>query len=262
MRVSTYRVTTDLPYAGHPRCLIDLHVPEGIRPAPLVFLVHGGGWSGGNRQQYLLTASELAKRGYAAATVGYPLMPDCIWPEMGYEVFKAAAWLRRNAADHGIDARRMATWGSSAGSQLTLALQAMASDWQAAGAVSGDLPLIIGSVAHCVACDLYAWDDASRKRFVAKARPEEVSPAHMQPRRFRSVFVAHSRPDTLFPISGVIDWVERLKAAGVDAELHVSDTGEHGFLYNITSDNARPAFEASVRYLDRIFGRSPSREAT
>jgi acetyl esterase/lipase len=259
--MSSFRLTTNLSYSDHPRCQMDLYVPESTKPAPLVFLVHGGGWSAGNRQQYLLTATELAKRGYAAASVGYPLMPDRIWPEMGYDIYKAANWIKQNGSDYGIDVSRMVTWGSSAGSQLTLALHALALDWKNADVVSGEIPLIIGSVAHCVAFDLFAWDNEIRKQFVGDAKPETVSPADMDPKKFRSVFVAHSKPENLFPINAVIGWVEKLKAAGVDADIFVSDNGEHGYLYNIISDNARPAFEASVRYLDRIFNKPASKES-
>ncbi|MFH1377879.1 MAG: alpha/beta hydrolase [Planctomycetota bacterium] len=248
-----FRVISDLAYGDHPRARIDLIVPSGSTNAPLVFCVHGGGWSGGHRLQYALTGFELANRGFASALIGYPLMPDRLWPQMGYDIYAAAAWIKSNAGQYGIDTSRMVTWGSSAGAQLTLALHAFADDWKAAGAVRGDCPAIIGSVAHCVAFDLVTYDSDNRRRFMGSASPETVSPAHIEPSRFRSIFVAHSKPDRLFPSQDVLSWVERLKAAGVDADSYISDSGEHGYLYNIISDDARSAFEASVGYLKRIF---------
>ena len=251
--MTEFRVFSDLAYSGQSRAMIDLIVPSGISRAPLVFCVHGGGWSGGHRLQYVQTGFELAKHGFASALVGYPLMPDRVWPYMGYDIYAAAAWIRSNAERYGIDSARMATWGSSAGAQLTLALHAFATDWKAAGAVKGDCPHIIGSVAHCVAFDLVTYDSDNRRRFMGSASPETVSPAHINPTRFRSVFVAHSKPDRLFPYQAVLSWVDRLKSAGVDADAFISESGEHGYLYNIFSDDARPAFDASVAYLKRLF---------
>lgn len=248
-------VTADLVYGAYSRSRLDLFVPEGVEQPPLVMLIHGGGWSGGHRLQYLQTAYALARRGFAAATVGYPLAPGMVWPEMGHQVYAAAVWLRQHAPELGFDGSRMVTWGSSAGSHLALCLQAFGGDWRRQGRVSGDMPEIVGTVAQCVAFDLISANDPSWNVFMAGAPPETVSPVHMDPRRLRSVFVSHSRPDDLFPWAQVAAWVQRLRQNGVDAEMSLSEIGEHGFCYNLATEAAQAAFEKSIPYLERVFDR-------
>ena len=52
---------------------LDLAVPDGPGPYPLVVLVHGGGWRRGRRQYMSGIVRDLSTRGYAAATVDYRL---------------------------------------------------------------------------------------------------------------------------------------------------------------------------------------------
>jgi acetyl esterase/lipase len=120
---------TDLVYATVPRPLrLDLHLPAGQPPFPLVVWVHGGGWSSGTKT---LAAGHAAlrqrSRGYAVASVEYRLSGEAIFPAQIQDVKSAVRWLRANAARHGLDATRVAAWGSSAGGHLVALLGTSAS---------------------------------------------------------------------------------------------------------------------------------------
>ena len=106
-------VTTGLAYGPHERQLLDVFRPARDRGAPLVLLVHGGGWSGGCREQYWRTALPLAEAGIASASIGYRLLPDAAWPEMPWDVLRGAEYLVAHAKELGIDASRAVSWGSS-----------------------------------------------------------------------------------------------------------------------------------------------------
>jgi len=58
----------------------DVYQPEGAGPFPAVVLVHGGGWVIGVREEMLLIAQALAKRGYVVINISYRLAPDSIFP--------------------------------------------------------------------------------------------------------------------------------------------------------------------------------------
>jgi hypothetical protein len=60
--------------AGDVELKLDLARPEGDGPFPAIVFIHGGGWTGGNRQIYKTQIQEAAKRGYVAATITYRLM--------------------------------------------------------------------------------------------------------------------------------------------------------------------------------------------
>lgn len=65
---------------------------------PVVVLIHGGGWRGGNRQRYLDRAIEFVATGrYAAATIGYRLSGEAVWPAQLHDWKAAVRWLTAHA---------------------------------------------------------------------------------------------------------------------------------------------------------------------
>src|SRR4051794_22109004 len=51
---------------------LDLARPkEGDGPFPGLVLIHGGGWSGGNRESFRPLMQQAAERGYVAVTISY-----------------------------------------------------------------------------------------------------------------------------------------------------------------------------------------------
>lgn len=115
------RVRKDLVYArrGELALGLDLYLPgPGARPAPLVVLVHGGGWGSGERANMAPLAARLAARGYAAATVSYRLSGQARYPAAIDDVKEAVRWLREGAGGFGIDPARVAIAGGSAGGQI------------------------------------------------------------------------------------------------------------------------------------------------
>jgi acetyl esterase/lipase len=121
-------VRFDQPYAGNdnPRQRVDVYLPKrraGDRPLPVVAMIHGGGWSGGDRKQYTTRAIELVRTGsYAAVAVGYRLSGEATWPAQIHDCKAAIRWIRGHAAELGLDPDRIGVTGSSAGGHLALLL--------------------------------------------------------------------------------------------------------------------------------------------
>src|SRR5680860_1326103 len=60
---------------------LDIYKPKNLAgPAPLLVFIHGGGWKGGKRSDYLIYLVDFAKRGYITATVSYRLLKDAPYP--------------------------------------------------------------------------------------------------------------------------------------------------------------------------------------
>jgi len=114
----------DLVYTTHPRPLrLDLHLPQGTPPFPVVVWVHGGGWQNGDKalgtRHHALRQRE---RGYAVASIEYRLSGEAIFPAQIQDCKAAIRWLRENAPRFGLDPERIAAWGSSAGGHLVALL--------------------------------------------------------------------------------------------------------------------------------------------
>lgn len=112
--------------AGLPQnLLLDLRVPAGSGPFPLVVWVHGGGWQGGSRLPIPSAATRLPTRGYAVASIDYRLSGTAVWPAQIHDCKAAIRYLRANASTYGLDQDRIAVMGSSAGGHLVAALATM-----------------------------------------------------------------------------------------------------------------------------------------
>jgi len=103
--------------------LLDACLPaDATNPLAAVVLVHGGGWTGGQRDapQWASLCEDLAGHGYAAFTVDYRLAPDHPFPAALEDVQAAVEWLRQpDQVDRfGIDPDRLGILGGSAGGNL------------------------------------------------------------------------------------------------------------------------------------------------
>lgn len=105
--------------------LIDLVVPDGPGPHPLVVWVHGGGWHFGSRTYPVPYLQMLAARGFAGASVDYPLAPGARYPAAPRAVNDALRHLVAVAAQHRIDPDRIVLAGDSAGAQVAAELAAL-----------------------------------------------------------------------------------------------------------------------------------------
>jgi len=100
---------------------LDIYKPRDLKePAPLLVFVHGGGWKGGKRSDYLVYLVDFAKKGYVTATVSYTLKNDSIYPACVQDVSDAMHFLFNNHKKYSFDPERVAMIGGSAGGHLVL----------------------------------------------------------------------------------------------------------------------------------------------
>ena len=111
----------NLEYGGtsglHQR--LDLYLPDGPGPFPVVVFVHGGGFSAGDKSDInRLQWRPLLERGFAFASVNYRLSDEALFPAPIQDVKGAIAFLRRNGEQLGLDTTRVGAWGPSSGAML------------------------------------------------------------------------------------------------------------------------------------------------
>ena len=100
---------------------LDIYKPKNINSAaPLLVFIHGGGWKGGNRADYLVYLIAYAKRGYVTATVSYRLLKDSPYPACIEDITDAVKWFFGNGDTYGYDPDRIALIGGSAGGHLAM----------------------------------------------------------------------------------------------------------------------------------------------
>lgn len=108
--------------------LLDLRIPDGPGPHPVIVYLHSGAWIMGDRTGG--PARRQATRGYAVASIEYRLAPKHIWPAQVEDVKAAVRWLRANAARYQLDPHRVGLFGTSAGAHIgAVAATSRGIDW-------------------------------------------------------------------------------------------------------------------------------------
>lgn len=116
------RVLRDVSYGAHEKQKIDVYLPPDAKGAPVIFMVHGGGWITGDKGNRGVVGSKgtyWLPKGYAMISVNYRMVGDGADPyAQALDVAAALAYVQQHAAEWGLDANRIVTMGHSAGAHL------------------------------------------------------------------------------------------------------------------------------------------------
>ena len=146
----TYRAERDIAYGPLARQRLDVYLPQahaaqaGRSGAPLAVFFYGGGWTSGERADYLFAGEALASRGMVTVVADYRLYPEVRYPDFLADCAQVLAWARHNAVRLGADPQRIYLIGHSAGA-YNAAMLAFAPEYLAAvGMRPADLRGFIG----------------------------------------------------------------------------------------------------------------------
>jgi acetyl esterase/lipase len=115
----------DLAYASLSEAeKLDIYLPDGSGPFPLVVSVHGGAFMMGDKRDEFAVVGfdQLLEAGYALASINYRLSGEAKAPAQIQDVKAAVRWLRAHARDYHLKPEKIAAWGASAGGNLAALL--------------------------------------------------------------------------------------------------------------------------------------------
>ena len=246
-----------------PGLQLDLRRPtDTASPAPVVIVIHGGGWDGGDRNEVAGFNDWLVTQGWAVAAVDYRLAPAHPWPAQREDVLAAIAWLKDHGGELGLDANRLVLFGRSAGGQIASAVGYGTHD-----------PAIRGVIALYAPFDMeFAWsvsraDDALNSlnlmRQFLGGPPEETRREIYRSASAQELVQAGRTPPTLL-LHGSLDtlvWrrhserlAARLAAAGVPHAFIELPWAVHAFEYNPHGPGGQLTTFACGWFLARLRG--------
>ncbi|WAC20730.1 alpha/beta hydrolase [Luteolibacter sp. SL250] len=116
----------DVAYGTHERQVLDFYKAASDKPTPLLFFVHGGGWTAGDKDKKTDFKAYLDK-GISVVSINYrytwQAQVDGIHPPVKApleDAARALQFVRSKAAEWNIDKTRVATTGGSAGACTSL----------------------------------------------------------------------------------------------------------------------------------------------
>lgn len=121
------RVWRDQAYGTDPRQRYDVYAPAQTNGAPILFMVHGGGWRHGDKAMRNVIEAKLAHwtaQGYVVISTNYRMLPDADPLVQARDVANAIASAQRDSARWGGDPARVVLMGHSAGAHLVALLAA------------------------------------------------------------------------------------------------------------------------------------------
>ena len=120
------RVERDIAYGRDPRQRYDVYLPANPKPgAPILFMVHGGGWRNGNKQMPNVVGNKATYwlgKGFVFVSTNYRLKPDADPLQQAGDVAAAVASVQLRASRWRADPARMVLMGHSAGAHLVALL--------------------------------------------------------------------------------------------------------------------------------------------
>ena len=103
--------------------VLDLYLPAGAGPFPVVVNIHAGGFALGDKGMVPgSTAKALVAAGYAVASLNYRLSGEAVFPAAVLDAKAAVRFLRANAAKYNLNPDKIAAFGQSAGGNLAAML--------------------------------------------------------------------------------------------------------------------------------------------
>jgi acetyl esterase/lipase len=238
-------------YGDDPYQSIALFQPARPNGTILGFM-HGGGWTNGYKEMMGYMAPAFTSRGVLFASIGYRLAPRYPWPACFMDAAAAVAWLARNAAVYGGNAKRIFVGGRSAGAHLA-SLLGVRKDWQAAHGVALDVPRGCISVSGVY---LFGEGSGLSKRPQFLGPPEQnnelaASPLHQIQGTPIPFFMSWGENDFPHLINQAASMAEALRMAGGSVETMVLPGCDHLGTSRPTGDANGPWVAKAHSMLER-----------
>jgi acetyl esterase len=232
----------DLEYgqAGGEKLLLDVSVPPGEGPHPVAILVHGGGWSRGDKFQVPAgdgaditpMFAPLTEAGFTWFSINYRHAPQHRWPAGFEDVQTAIRWVKAHAAKYKGDPSRIALFGHSAGGHLVCLAATLVDDSVRVQAVVGYSPVTNHEQ------DLPVRGGLSASLQGLLDRPKELTPEslgllreisplnHVRP-GLPPFLLIHGEVDKSVPLQQSLDFQAKLRANDVPCDLIVIPQAPH-----------------------------------
>ena len=253
-----YRVVPNITYltANNVDAKLDVYSRTDVTtPQPTIMWIHGGGWTGGNKESATFALLPYLEMGWNVVNVEYRLARTSLAPAAVEDCLCALRWVIRNAKQYGFDTGKLVVSGGSAGGHLALTsamIPASAGlDRQCPGTEELKVAAVVDWYGITDVADLL--DGANMKTYAVQwmgSMPnrieiaKRVSPLTYVRPGLPPVISIQGDADPTVPYSHSVRLQEALKKAGVDGQLVTIPGGKHGGFTRAENQGAYAAIKA------------------
>jgi len=239
---TAYRVTPNITYltANNFEAKLDVYArSDATTPQPTMIWIHGGGWTGGNKEGATFSLLPYMEMGWNVVNVEYRLAKISLAPAAVEDCLCALRWVIRNAKQYGFDTNKIVLSGGSAGGHLALTTAMIPAsaglDRECPGTEELKVAAVVDWYGITDVADLL--DGANMKTYAvqwmgsAPNRVEiarRVSPLTYVRTGLPPVISIQGDQDPVVPYSHSVRLQDALKKVAVDGELVTIPGGKHG----------------------------------
>src|SRR5215813_4483741 len=256
-----YRIVSNITYltANNFEAKLDVYSRmDASEPQPTLIWIHGGGWTGGNKESQTFSLLPYMEMGWNVVNVEYRLARVSLAPAAVEDCLCALRWVIRNAKQYNFDTNKLVVSGGSAGGHLALTTAMIPASAGLDRQCPGNEELKVAAVV-----DWYGITDvadllegANMKTYAVQwlgSMPnrvdvaKRVSPLTYVRSGLPPIISIQGDADPVVPYSHSVRLQDALKKVGVPGELVTIPGGKHGGFTRAENHKAYAAIKAFLR---------------
>jgi len=255
---TAYRVTPNITYltANNFEAKLDVYARSDVTtPQPTMIWIHGGGWTGGNKEGATFSLLPYMEMGWNVVNVEYRLAKISLAPAAVEDCLCALRWIIRNAKQYNFDTSKLVVSGGSAGGHLALTTAMIPSsaglDRECPGTEELKVAAVVDWYEITDVADLL--DGANMKTYAVQwlgsvpnrvEIAKRVSPLTYVRAGLPSIISIQGDQDPVVPYSHSVRLQDALKKVAVDGQLVTIAGGKHGGFTRAENQRAYEAIKA------------------
>jgi glycerophosphoryl diester phosphodiesterase len=235
--VPNYKKLLNVKYSlNYDEDVMDVFFPEKYTNAKVILYIHGGGWTGGDKEEFpkYLLDELVGKKGYVVASMNYRLIKDGKnrFPSQMEDVTSAIQFLTFAAKKYNLNAHEFALMGGSAGGQMAMLyaygydtkkqIRTVVDYWGPTD-FADKIVWVPGTATQSTAANLVGVTDGTAKIVFDASPYYRITKESAVP-----TILFHGGDDPLVPVSQADKMHKRLIELGVPTEYYMYPGEKHG----------------------------------
>lgn len=246
----TYKVDPNFPELP---LTLDLFYPDDFKQGdkrPAIVFFFGGAWVGGKPSQFYAQAAYLASRGMVAISASYRTKKSHkVEPSSCVEDGKSAVrYIRKHAAELGIDPAKLVVGGGSAGGHVAAATATVV------GFDSPEDDLAVSPVGNALVLFNPVYDNGPEGYGHERVKEywRQISPMHNLAKKVPPTIVFLGSEDAVIPVATAREYQRLMEEQGNRCETFIYEGQKHGFFNLWTLSAKSEYFIKTMSEVDRF----------